>query len=214
SDKNPGCLSCIAPPAVNPNRSITVGSSPHYDTKQRESDSGLGLATRKESPWNNFRKYYDCDLAGPVAVYRGVWAVRQYPIENADKILRILRSMRHKNLTSMQKYFCTPELLYTLGDFDPLVLDYIVACKAFPDKQELAAIISQVCFLFLSTCLPYNQMTDLAQFIAGLLYLVANNFHHISLDCSSVPVNLNRYVKIGKFIPLLPPKSIQPNKAR
>jgi len=64
-----------------------VGSSPHHETKQWESDSGPGLTARNEPPWNTFRKYYDCDLAGPVAVCvrssgdRGVWAVRQYPIE-------------------------------------------------------------------------------------------------------------------------------------
>jgi hypothetical protein len=140
--------------------------------------------------------------------------VRQYPIEDADKILRILRSMRHENLASIRECFRTPELLYTLGDFDPLVLDHIVACKAFPDEQELAAIMSQVCSSFLSICLPHDQMTDLAQFIDGLLYLVANNFHHTSLDCSSVIVNLNGQVKIGKFIPLLPSHSISPNQAR
>jgi hypothetical protein len=122
--------------------------------------------------------------------------------------------MRHENLASIRECFRTPELLYTLGDFNPLVLDHIIACKAFPDEQELAAIMSQVRSSFLSTCLPHDQMTDLAQFIDGLLYLVANNFHHTSLDCSSVIVNLNGQVKIGKFIPLLPSHSISPNQAR
>jgi hypothetical protein len=179
---------------------------------QWQSIIGSGLTVRDESPWGTFRKYYDCDLAGPVAVCvrsfgdRGVWAVRQYPIEDADKILRILRSMRHENLASIRECFRTPELLYTLGDFDPLVLDHIVACKAFPDEQELAAIMSQICSSFPLIYLPDGQMADYVQLVDGLLYLVANKFHHTSLDCSSVLVSLNGRIKIGKFIPFLPSK--------
>lgn len=147
-------------------------SPPRQETMQWQSIIGSGLTVRDESPWGTFRKYYDCDLAGPVAVCvrssgdRGVWAVRQYPIEDADKILRILRSMRHENLASIRECFRTPELLYTLGDFDPLVLDHIVACKAFPDEQELAAIMSQVHSSFPSPIcqmakwlIPYSSLT-------------------------------------------------------
>ncbi|KAJ6001110.1 hypothetical protein N7481_001519 [Penicillium waksmanii] len=160
-------------------------SSPRQETMQWQSIIGPGITARNESPWDTFKKYYDCDLAGPVAVCvrssgdRGVWAARQYPIEDADKVLRNLRSMRHRNLASIREYFRTPELLYTLGAFDPLVLDHIVACKAFPDEQELAAIMSQL--------------------VDGLSYLAANNFHHTSLDCSSVLVNLNGHVKIARI---------------
>ncbi|KAJ5976533.1 hypothetical protein N7481_010240 [Penicillium waksmanii] len=130
-------------------------------------------------------KYYDCDLAGPVAVCvrysgdRGIWAVRQYLIEDADKVLWNLRSMRHRNLASTRECFRTPDILYTLGEFDPLILDHIVACKAFPDEQELAAIMSQL--------------------VDGLSYLIANNFYHTSLDCSGVLVNLNGHVKIARI---------------
>ncbi|KAJ5976579.1 hypothetical protein N7481_010286 [Penicillium waksmanii] len=140
------------------NRSMPQ-SPPRQETMQWRSIIGSGLTVRDESPWGTFRKYYDCDLAGPVAVCvrssgdRGVWAVRQYPIEDADKILRILRSMRHENLASIR--------------------------ESFPDEQELAAIMSQL--------------------VDGLLYLVANNFHHTSLDCSSVIVNLNGQVKIARI---------------
>ncbi|KAJ5976640.1 hypothetical protein N7481_010347 [Penicillium waksmanii] len=106
------------------NRSMPQ-SPPRQETMQWRSIIGSGLTVRDESPWGTFRKYYDCDLAGPVAVCvrssgdRGVWAVRQYPIEDADKILRILRSMRHENLASIRECFRTPELLYTLGGFRP-----------------------------------------------------------------------------------------------
>jgi hypothetical protein len=176
-------------------------SSPRQETMQWESGIGPGLTVRDESPWDTFRRYYDCDLAGPVAVCvrssgdRGVWAVREYPIEDAGKVLRILSSLRHRNLASIQECFRTPNILYTLGEFDPLVLDHIVACKAFPDEQELAAIMSQVCSSFLPTYLPDGQMADSVQFVDGLSYLVANNIYHTSLDCSSVLVNLNGHIK-------------------
>ncbi|KAJ5974800.1 hypothetical protein N7481_008507 [Penicillium waksmanii] len=174
-------------------------SSPRQETKQWESDSGPGITARNESPWDTFRKYYDCDLAGLVAVCvrssgdRGVWAVRQYPIEDADKVLRILRSVRHRNLASIRECFRTKDIMYTLGEFDPLVLDHIVACKAFLDERELAAIMSQL--------------------VDGLLYLMTNNFYHTSLDCTSVLVNLNEHVKIGGFNSLIPPKTTLPNEA-
>ena len=38
------------------------------------------------------------------------------------------------------------------------------------------------------------------QLLDGLSYLVAQNLQHTSLDCSSVLMNLNGDVKIGKSI--------------
>jgi hypothetical protein len=152
---------------------LMPGSSPRQETMQWQSIIGSSLTVRDESPWGTFRKYYDCDLAGPVAVCvrsfgdRGAWAVRQYPIEDADKVLRILRSMRYRNLASVRECCRTPDILYTLSEFEPLVLDHIVACEAFPDEQELAAIMSQVCSSFPLTYLPDGQMADSVQFVEG-----------------------------------------------
>jgi hypothetical protein len=66
---------------------------------------------------------------------------------DSDKILDVLRSTNHKNVASIWECFRTSDALYTLGEFDPLSLDHIVACKVFPDQQQLAAIMSQVCAL-------------------------------------------------------------------
>ncbi|EKV17072.1 hypothetical protein PDIG_16990 [Penicillium digitatum PHI26] len=41
----------------------------------------------------------------------------------------------------------------TLSKFDPLTLDHVVACKAFPNQVELAAIMSQV----YSSLIPQNE---------------------------------------------------------
>ncbi|KAJ5267891.1 hypothetical protein N7478_010699 [Penicillium angulare] len=136
---------------------VMPGRSPRQETMQWQSIIGSGLTVRDESPWGTFRKYYDCDLAGPVA------AVRQYPIEDADKVLRNLHSMRHRSLASTRECFRTPDSLYTLGEFDPLALDHIVACKAFPDEQELAAIMSQVCSSFPPTYLSNGKQADSVQ---------------------------------------------------
>ncbi|KAL6230350.1 hypothetical protein BDW75DRAFT_234477 [Aspergillus navahoensis] len=89
------------------------------------------LIIRKESPWDTFEKFFECDLAGTVAVCvrrsgrRAVWAVRQYPSKHADKVLGILRSIRHKNVVSVVECFHTSNSLYTLGKHQPLTLELL-----------------------------------------------------------------------------------------
>lgn len=122
-------------------------------TSRSGNSAGSDLVIRAEPPEDTFKKYYECDLAGTVSVcvrrsgHRAVWAIRQYPCSDADRILEILRSTRHKNVVSVWECFRTPDALYTLSKFHPLTLDHIVACKAFPDQQQLAAIMSQVFFI-------------------------------------------------------------------
>ena len=121
-----------------------------------EGSIDTSLPVQDGSPWDTFRKYYECDLAGPVAVSvrisgdRAVRAIRQYPKENSEQVLQALRSLRHRNLASIVEIYRFSNSIYTLSNFDPLVLDHIVACKAFPNEQELAVIMSQVGF----PCLP------------------------------------------------------------
>lgn len=108
------------------------------------------LVIRDKPPWDTFKKYYECDLAGTVAVCvrrsgrHAASAIRQYPSKDADRILGILRSIRHRNVVSVWECFRTSDALYTLSKFHPLTLDHVVACKAFPDQRQLAAIMSQV----------------------------------------------------------------------
>lgn len=120
------------------------------DTKGSRNDSGSDLVVREEPPWDTFKKYYECDLAGTVAVCvrrsgrRGVWAIRQHQCKDADRILEFLRSTSHKNVLSAWECFRTSDALYILTRFHPLTLDHVVASKAYPDQQQLAAIMSQV----------------------------------------------------------------------
>jgi hypothetical protein len=136
-----------------------------------ENSIGSDGFVRDESPWDTFKLYYECDLAGNVAVCirssdsRAARAIRQYPGEDADRILGILRSISHRNVVSVWECFRTSDSLYTLSKFDPITLDHIVACKAFPNQLELAAIISQVCSLIQSrkrtrSLIMYSFLTD------------------------------------------------------
>lgn len=123
----------------------------HKGTGHLENSAGSDGFVPDESPWDTFKLYYECDLAGTVAVCvrssgtRASRAIRQYPIKDADRILDILSSTSHKNVASICDCLRTSDSLYTLSKFDPLTLDHVVACKAFPDQLELAAIMSQVC---------------------------------------------------------------------
>lgn len=160
---------------------------------------GSDLIVRKESPWDTFEKIFECDLAGTVAVCtrrsgrRAVWAVRQYPSKHADRMMEIIRSIRHKNVLSVMECFHTSNSLYTLGKHQPLTLDHIVACKAFPDQKQLAAIMSQ--------------------FLDGLSYLLTQNLQHNSLNCSSILMNLEGEIQIARIecCSMLPPGKAQAN---
>jgi serine/threonine protein kinase len=174
------------------------------ETGRLGNNAGSDLVVRDESPWDTFKKYYECDLAGTVAVCvrasgnRAARAIRRFSSKDSDNILGILRSTSHKNVASIWECFRTPDALYTLSEFDPLALHHIVACKAFPDQQQLAAIMSQVCSSVISA--QIYQVANHIQFLDGLSYLIAQNFHHTSLDSSSVLMSLNGEVKIGKLI--------------
>ncbi|THC89975.1 hypothetical protein EYZ11_010564 [Aspergillus tanneri] len=177
-----------APSPAEPSRKIIRGQ-PRALALPEISESGNSVASdlviRDEPPWDTFDKSYDCDLAGNVAVCvrrsgrRTACAIRQYPREDADRILGILRSIRHNNIVSVWQCFRTADALYTLGKFHPLTLGHIVACKAFPNLRQLAAIMSQ--------------------FLDGLSYLTTQNLHHTSLDCSSVLMSLDGEVQIARI---------------
>ncbi|KAJ5998183.1 hypothetical protein N7522_009843 [Penicillium canescens] len=177
-------------PNISPPSSLSepggkvIRGSPRAMSLQANSPTGSDSNIRNESPWDTYKKYYECDLAGTVIVCvrasdgRAARAIRRFSSRDSDKILKVLRSTNHKNVASVWEFFRTSDALYTLGEFDPLSLDHIVACKAFPDQQQLAAIMSQ--------------------FLEGLAHLVTQGFHHTALYCSSVLMNLNGEVKIAR----------------
>lgn len=115
-----------------------------------QSRTAPDLVVRKESPWDTFEKGFDCELDTTVAVVSrrprssSVFAIRRYPGKDADEILQYLGSVRHENVLSATQCFRTEEALYTVGEFDPLTLGHIVACKAYPNERQLSAIMTQV----------------------------------------------------------------------
>lgn len=128
-----------------------ISGSPRPLALQANSHTGSDSKIRNESPWDTYKGYYECDLAGIVTVCvrasdgRAARAIRRFSGTDSDRIMRVYPATSHKNVASIWNCFCTSDALYTLGEFDPLSLDHIVACKAFPDQQQLAAIMSQVC---------------------------------------------------------------------
>lgn len=150
--KRPGAKRAGAPLLADPGRKIIRGTTRPLALRETNgSGDNTDLVIREESPWDTFEKYYECDLAGTVAVCvrrsagrAAVWAIRQYPCSDADRILEILRTISHRNAVSVCECFRTSDALYTLSKFHPLTLDHVVACKAFPDQYQLAAIMSQV----------------------------------------------------------------------
>lgn len=142
------------PSPSEPPGKVIRGPPKHFTlqgTSHLENSFGWDGFVRNESPWDTFKPYYECDLAGNVSVCvrssenRAAQAIRRYPSEDADRILGVLRSTSHKNVVSIWECFRDSDSLYTVSKFDPLTLDHLVACKAFPGQVELAAIMSQVC---------------------------------------------------------------------
>ncbi|QMW34986.1 hypothetical protein F9C07_2063902 [Aspergillus flavus] len=177
-----------SPSSPEPGRKILRGP-PRALTLSKIDEAGEAAGSdpvvRNEAPWKTFKKSYDCDLAGKVTVCtrqsgrRGPWTIRQYPGEDAERMLSLLRSIRHLRVASVLECFRTPDSLYTISRFYPLTLDHIVACKAFPNDQQLAAIMSQ--------------------FVDGLSYLVSNNLHNPSLDSSDILMDLEGNIQIARL---------------
>lgn len=67
---------------------------------------GQALVIRNESPWDTYKKEFDCDLAGNVAVVihhtwpSKVFALRSFPREAADKMLQRFSQLQHENIIS------------------------------------------------------------------------------------------------------------------
>ncbi|KAL4801662.1 hypothetical protein BDV18DRAFT_71497 [Aspergillus unguis] len=185
-------------------RGKIIRGSPKAFTLAKISELGHNASSEPhvwdESPWSTYRVSYECDLAGPEYVCvrrsgsRAVRAIHQYPSEVADKILQILRDTRHENVVSALGCFRTPQALYTLGIFYPLTLGHVVACKAFPDQQQLAAIMTQV--------------------LNGFSYLIDHDLQHNSLDCSAILMNMEGEIQIARLdhFSARPPGKVQPKE--
>jgi hypothetical protein len=94
-----------------------------------------------------------------------------------DQTLRLFKRIRHPNILSPQECFLYEDSVFILHDDIPVSLDHIVACEAYLDEVELAAILSQI--------------------LDGLLYLANRRIEHPCLSSSNILVTGRGQVKTG-----------------
>jgi serine/threonine protein kinase len=110
----------------------------------------LRLSARWESPWKQYEKAYDLELAGSVEV-----AVRKAPpIElvhvrtflkpGAEKALHMFQQLQHPNIVTALDVFTTDDGLYVVFEPMSISLERIVESPAYPNERQLAAILGQV----------------------------------------------------------------------
>lgn len=118
-----------------------------------ESGKGPGPILRNESPWKTLKKIYGCDLADEVMVVvkkskpKNLYLLKRFSGDGLDEIFHKLSSIQHINVAFAKHCFATTDGLFTLSDFVPLTLGHIVACRHYPDVEQLNAIMTQVNFI-------------------------------------------------------------------
>ncbi|TGO07235.1 hypothetical protein BTUL_0306g00140 [Botrytis tulipae] len=171
--------------SLKPQRSSDMNKS-----RSTQESSGIVGALRLraawKSPWDNYEKIYDLELGGAVEV-----AVRKTPPVElvhvrlfsqpaVEKALHMFRQIQHRNIVAALDAFTTSEGLFMILEYMPISLDHIVSSPAYPDEQQLAAILGQI--------------------LDGIAYLLAEGFEHGSLCCSNIFLDTSGEVKIGKEI--------------
>ncbi|TGO56039.1 hypothetical protein BCON_0083g00320 [Botryotinia convoluta] len=168
--------------SLKPQRSSDMNKS-----RSTQESSGIVGALRLraawKSPWDNYEKIYDLELGGAVEV-----AVRKTPPVElvhvrlftqpaVEKTLHMFRQIQHRNIVAALDAFTTSEGLFMILEYMPISLDHIVSSPAYPDEQQLAAILGQI--------------------LNGIAYLSAEGFEHGSLCCSNIFLKTSGEVKIA-----------------
>ncbi|PGG99689.1 hypothetical protein AJ80_09303 [Polytolypa hystricis UAMH7299] len=150
-----------------------------------QSGGALGdtFIIRRESPWETFKKIYECELAGrfdvaiPHVRPERLVAIRTIRAENIDRMLHLYQRIQHPNILCPQECFLHEGSAFALHDDIPISLDHIIACEAYLDEVELATILVQI--------------------LDGLLYLTDQRIEHRRLSSSNVLVTGRGEVKIA-----------------
>lgn len=110
------------------------------------------LIIRKQAPWDTFQPVYRCDLAGEFYVVTSrafpyqlaaVREIHQQGISD-EKILDILKNVRHSNILEVRECFLFGKKMYYLHDDVSISLDNIVSCGILLSELEIGSIIHQV----------------------------------------------------------------------
>lgn len=178
-----------------PSKDLVLGAA--SQSGQRLEDS---FVVRRESPWETFVKVYECELAGrfdmaiPRVRPRRLVAVRTIQGKSVDETLQRFKDIQHPNILSSKECFVDGELVFMLHDDISVSLEHIVACEAYLDEVELAAILAQVS----SSPTIDKGANGHPKILDGLLYLTNQRVEHPYLNS---PTSLyrtrgskNRYV--------------------
>lgn len=116
---------------------------------------GLSLVVQKCSPWDLYRTYFECDLAGTVHICENrreaseLVAIRSYQSPDGDSMLKKYRQFRHVNILKAIECFRHQEIYYFVVEDLPISLEHVVASDAFPTESQLSCILRQVSHLAL-----------------------------------------------------------------
>ena len=162
------------------------------------------LIIRNESPWDTFKTFFTCDLAGTVFMAQSrlhpseIIAIRAASTGNADKMLKMFKQIKHDNIISATVCYQDQEEKYFVVDDLLLTLEHQVASDAYPNEAQLATILGQVRFRKLDTT-PRN-LANIEKVLDGIAYLLASGYQHQRLTCSNILMGLDGKIKIGMNI--------------
>lgn len=94
----------------------------------------------------------------------GVFAIRTYSKDRADRVLQRYKTLRHKNLVTATEFYRTADFeehLFVVSEYTPFTLNHVDACVRQPSDAELATIMGQVCLAAISCELIVSNGLDL-----------------------------------------------------
>jgi hypothetical protein len=121
---------------------------PVNPSKVYESGSTGSAATIEESPWNHYKKIFELELGGSVAVVHKIpatddlFTMRSFSPPNIEQKLYMLHQLKHRNLLASHQVFSFREKFHVISEYTQVSLEEFIVAR--PDEVELAAIISQV----------------------------------------------------------------------
>ncbi|GIJ84970.1 hypothetical protein Asppvi_003825 [Aspergillus pseudoviridinutans] len=113
---------------------------------------------------------------------KGVFAVRTFPQEGSELVLKRCTTLAHPNLVACYEAFrmeSAKENLFVVSECLLFSLDHVVACGEIPSDGELASIMGQI--------------------LDALSYLHSQSLSHGSLTCSNTLVGLGGVIKIAGY---------------
>ncbi|KAI9855636.1 MAG: hypothetical protein M1813_009682 [Trichoglossum hirsutum] len=145
------------------------------------------------SPWEIYTKYYGVELGSPVVMaYKKnvtvdlsappgpeklLFPVRSFSGLDAEEKLYMIRQIQHENIHHSYEIFAFGNAFYVISQYVAISLDEVIACPAYPDECQLAAIIAQV--------------------LKGISFLSSQNLMHGHITCSKILLTPAGVVKIA-----------------